>query len=115
MSRLEYLLQVEWPDLDVYLTPVTEHWAAMALAGPRARAVLEKVADIDVSDAALPYMAYRECRVAGVPARVFRISFSGERSYEICVPAGHGRAVWDAMMAAGQPEAWSRTAPTRWT
>ena len=104
MSRLEYLLQVEWPDLDVYLTSVTEHWAAMALAGPCSRAVLEKVADIDVSDAALPYMAYRECRLAGVPARVFRISFSGERAYAINVPAGHGRATWEAMMAAGQPE-----------
>lgn len=51
MSRLEYLLQVEWPDLDVYLTSVTDHWAAMALAGPRSRTVLERVADIDVSDA----------------------------------------------------------------
>ena len=104
MSRLEYLLQVEWPDLDVYLTSVTEHWAAMALAGPRSRAVLEKVADIDVSDAGLPYMAYRECRVAGVPARVFRISFSGERSYEINVPAGQGRAAWEALIGAGAPE-----------
>jgi sarcosine oxidase subunit alpha len=101
LSRLEYLLQVEWPDLDVYLTCVTEHWAAMALAGPRSRAVLEKVADIDVSDAGLPCMAYRACRVAGVEARVCRISFSGERSYEVYVPSGHGRAVWEALMDAG--------------
>ena len=103
MSRLEYLLQVEWPDLDVYLTCVTEHWAAMALAGPRSRAVLEKLADIDVSDAGLPSMALRACRVAGVPARVYRTSFCGERSYEINVPAGHGRAVWEALMDAGAP------------
>jgi sarcosine oxidase subunit alpha len=103
MSRLEYLLQVEWPDLDVYLACVTEHWAAMALAGPRSRAVLEKLADIDVSDAGLPSMALRACRVAGVPARVYRTSFCGERSYEINVPAGHGRAVWEALMDAGAP------------
>jgi sarcosine oxidase subunit alpha len=102
MSQLEYLLQVEWPQLDVYLTSVTEHWAAMALAGPKARTVLARVADIDVGDEALPFMAFRECRIAGVPARVFRISFSGELSYEINVPAGHGAAVWEAVFAAGQ-------------
>ncbi len=101
MAQLEYLLQVEWPQLDVYLTSVTEHWAAMALAGPRARAVLSRVADIDVGDAALPYMAWRECRIAGVDARVFRISFSGELSYEINVPANHGQPVWEALVAAG--------------
>ena len=101
MSQLEFLLQVEWPELDVYLTSVTEHWAAMALAGPNARRVLAKVADIDVEDTSLPYMTWRECRIAGVPARVFRISFSGELSYEINVPADHGEAVWAAVMAAG--------------
>jgi len=105
MSRLEYLLQVEWPDLEVYLTPVTDHWAAMVLAGPRSRTVLERVADIDVSDAGLPRMAYRACRISGVSARVFRIGFSGARSYEIHVPAGHGRAAWEALIAAGGPEA----------
>ena len=73
----------------------------MALAGPRAREVLARVADVDVGDAALPYMGWRECRVVGVKARVFRISFSGELSYEINVPAGHGRTVWEALLAAG--------------
>ena len=103
MSHLEHLLQIVWPGLDIYLTSVTEHWAAMALAGPHARRVLERVADIDVSDAALPYMTYRECRIAGVPARVFRISFSGELSYEINVPADFGLPVWEALLAAGAP------------
>ncbi|MBC7780400.1 MAG: sarcosine oxidase subunit alpha, partial [Proteobacteria bacterium] len=104
MAHLEYLLQIEWPELEVYLTSVTEQWAAMALAGPKARAVLKKVAGIDVSDADLPYMTYAERLIAGVPARVFRISFSGELSYEINVPADYGQPVWQALIAAGRDD-----------
>ncbi|MDB5810058.1 MAG: sarcosine oxidase, alpha subunit [Betaproteobacteria bacterium] len=104
MSTLEYLLQVEWRDLNVYLTSVTEQWAAMALAGPQARRVLEAIAPgRDWSNAALPYMGYCAASIAGIPARVFRISFSGELSYEINVPADHARAMWEKLMAAGAP------------
>ena len=103
MSTLEYLLQVEWRELEVYLTSVTEQWAAMALAGPAARRVLEAIApDHDWSNAALPYMGYFATTIAGIPARVFRISFSGELSYEINVPADYGRAMWERLMAAGE-------------
>jgi len=76
----------------------------MALAGPRSRAVLARLADVEVSDAALPFMGVRDCRVAGIPARVFRISFSGELAYEINVPADWGRFVWEAAMSAGRAE-----------
>ena len=104
MSTLEYLVQVEWRDLEVYLTSVTEQWAAMALAGPDARRVLRAVApEQDWDDGALPYMGYRAVTIAGIPARVFRISFSGELSYEINVPADHGRAMWERLIAAGAP------------
>jgi sarcosine oxidase subunit alpha len=75
----------------------------MALAGPNSRAVLERVLeDGDVSDAALPYMGVCTARIAGAPARIFRISFSGERSYEINVPADYGHTVWKAIIEAGR-------------
>jgi heterotetrameric sarcosine oxidase alpha subunit len=103
MQHLEFLLQVVWPELRVHATSVTEHWAAMALAGPNSRAVLERVVeDSDVSDAALPYMGVSTGRIAGAPARLFRISFSGERSYEVNVPADYGRKVWEAILEAGR-------------
>jgi len=102
MSTLEYWLQVHWHDLDVRLTSVTEQWAAMALAGPESRQVLSAVTSTDVGDKALPYMGYRDMEIAGVPARVFRISFSGELAYEINVPADYGLATWKAVLAAGQ-------------
>jgi heterotetrameric sarcosine oxidase alpha subunit len=101
-QHLEFLLQVVWPKLRVQIGSVTEQWAAMALAGPLSRAVLERIASIDVGDAALPHMGVREGGVAGAPARIFRISFSGERAYEINVPADYGRLVWEAIMAAGR-------------
>ncbi|MGE0557598.1 MAG: sarcosine oxidase subunit alpha family protein [Burkholderiales bacterium] len=102
MSTLEYWLQVHWRDLDVRLTSVTDQWAAMALAGPGARQVLAAVTSNDVGNDTLPHMGYREMNIAGSPARVFRISFSGERAYEINVPADYGLTVWEALLAAGQ-------------
>ena len=99
---LERWHQTEWPELAVYFTSVTEHWTTAALVGPKSRAVLAKVCpDVDLSGAAFPFMAVREGVVAGVPARVFRISFSGELSFEVNVPAQHGQAVWDALIDAG--------------
>ena len=99
---LERWHQTEWPELAVYFTSVTDHWATAALVGPKSRTVLAKVCpDIDLSGEAFPFMALREGHVADLPARVFRISFSGELSFEVNVPAQHGRAVWDALIDAG--------------
>lgn len=104
MSAMEWYLQVVWPDLDVRVSSVTEQWAAMALAGPRARAVLQAAApDLDVSEESLPFMGVVTARIGGAPVRIFRISFSGEMSYEINTPADHGRDVWQNIMTAGQP------------
>jgi sarcosine oxidase subunit alpha len=103
VRQLEFLLQVVWPDLDVHLVQVTEDWAQVALAGPRSREVLARVTDLDVSDAALPFMAARACTLAGVPSRVFRISFSGELAYELAVPADYGPHLWQALLEAGRP------------
>ena len=99
---LELWRQTEWPDLDVYCTSVTDHWATAALVGPKSRDVLRKVCDdIDLARDAFRFMDVREGHVAGVPARVFRISFSGELSFEVNVPAHRGREVWDALIDAG--------------
>ena len=100
---LELWLQTEWPQLKVYLTSVTDHWATTALAGPRSRSVLEKLCtDIDLSGDAFKFMEWRRGRVAGVPARVYRISFSGELAYEVNVDACHGEHLWQAALEAGR-------------
>jgi sarcosine oxidase subunit alpha len=102
LTWLERWLQTEWPNLKVRLASVTDHWATFAVVGPKSRKVLQKVcSDIDFANAAFPFMWYREGTVAGVAARVMRISFSGELAYEVNVPANMGRAVWEALMAAG--------------
>ncbi len=104
MAWLERWLQTEWPDLKVYLTSVTDHWATMAVAGPQSRAVVSSLCpDIDFGREAFPFMSYREGTVAAVPARVFRISFSGELAYEVNVRADYAVHVWEALMAAGEP------------
>ncbi len=99
---LEEWLQTEWPDLRVHVANLTEQYAQIALAGPEARAVLTRVGtDIDLDGGAFRFLDWREGRVAGAPARVFRISYSGELSYEIATPAGWGLGLWEALAAAG--------------
>ena len=99
---LEFWRQTEWPELDVHLTSVTDHWATAAVVGPTSRDVLRKLCtDIDFDGDAFRFMDVREGHVADIPARVFRISFSGELSYEVNVPANHGRELWDALIEAG--------------
>jgi sarcosine oxidase, subunit alpha len=104
LDRFEEWLQTEWPDLRVYCTSVTEQWAVVAINGPRARAVVSATGtDVDVAREAFPFMTFRDGHVAGVPARLARVSFSGELAYELHVPAWHGLEVWEAVMAAGEP------------
>ena len=102
LAWLELWRQTEWPELKVYCTSVTDHWATATLAGPKSRQVLAKVcSDIDLAGAALPFMSVRRGTVAGVPARVFRISFNGELTFEVNVAAQHGQRLWEALMEAG--------------
>jgi glycine cleavage system aminomethyltransferase T len=105
MAHLEFCHQVHWPDLDLQMASVTEQWAQVAVAGPRSRALLQAVfgASFDLSDQAFPYMASGETRWGEVPARLFRLSFSGERAFEVAVPAGYGDALVRALMRAGAP------------
>ena len=99
---MEDYLQTEWPDLDVWLTSTTEQWAVIAVQGPNARKVLEPLVEgIDLAKEAMPHMSVRQGRIAGVPTRLFRVSFTGELGFEVNVPADYGRHVWEAIVAAG--------------
>ena len=96
MQHLEFCAQVLWPELDVQMVSVTEQWAQYAMAGPRARDVLQAIVDpsFDISNDAFPYLAAGEVTVCGgTPARLFRLSFSGELAYEVAVPARFGDAL----------------------
>lgn len=102
LDWLEEWLQTEWPELDVRCTSVTDQWATVAVVGPGSRDTLGGLApDLDVSNEAFPFMSFRDTTVAGLPARVCRISFSGELAYEVSVPAWYGLALWEAVMATG--------------
>jgi methylglutamate dehydrogenase subunit C len=105
LLHLEWHAETVWPDLDVTITGVVDHWAQFALAGKRARDVLTRVAEgVDLGNEAFPFMAVGEASFAGVPGKLFRISFSGELAYEIAVPSPFARHVWEALLAAGAPE-----------
>ena len=101
-AHMEEWLQTEWWDWKVYVANVTEQLAQVAVVGPNARKVLEKLGGMDVSREALGFMEWADGTLGGFDARVYRISFSGELSYEIAVPASQGRAFWDTLLEAGR-------------
>ncbi|RAG85790.1 ferredoxin [Streptacidiphilus pinicola] len=103
LDWMEEWLQTEWPELRVRCTSVTEQWTTVAVVGPRSREVLAALAPgLDVSNEAFPFMTVRHTELAnGVPARICRISFSGELAYEINVASWYGLAVWEAVLAYG--------------
>jgi sarcosine oxidase subunit alpha len=104
LEHLEFHLQSVCRDFDVVLSDVCDQWAQFAVAGPRAREVVAAVVgDLDLTNAAFPFMAAAAARIAGIPGRLFRISFSGELAYELAVPAGAARTAWEAVLAAGRP------------
>jgi methylglutamate dehydrogenase subunit C len=104
LEHLEFQLQANCPDLRVNLSDVTDQWAQFAIAGPLAREVLAAaLPQSDVSNAAIPFMAAAAVTLAGLPARLFRISFSGELAFELAVPARHALAAWTALLEAGEP------------
>lgn len=104
MQHIDFARQVLWPELDVQATSVTEQWATYSVAGPMARALLETLLpDLDLSNESIPYMGAREFRWCGHPARLFRLSFSGELAYEMAVPAEQGDRLVRALFEAGKP------------
>ncbi len=99
---LEEWLQTEWTQYKVFVTPVTEQWAQFAIAGPRAREVLAKLSpSFELSNDAFPHMSFVAGHLGEYPVRVYRISFSGELSYEVATPANFGQGLWNAIMDAG--------------
>ncbi|MBO6718699.1 MAG: sarcosine oxidase subunit alpha [Rhizobiaceae bacterium] len=103
LHHMEDYLQTEFPHLNVWLTSVSEQWAVIAVQGPKAREIVAPLVEgCDVSDEAMPHMSVRECRVAGAQARLFRMSFTGERGFEINVPADYGPAVMEAVWAEAE-------------
>ena len=102
MNWIEEWLQTEWPQLEVYATSVTEQWAVAALSGPAAARLLGELVELPLDDQSFPFMSVQETEVAGIPARIFRISFTGELSFEINVPARYALALWETLMEAGE-------------
>ena len=103
LAHMEDYLQTEWTDLKVFVTSTTEEWAVIALQGPKARETFAPlISDVDLSGEAFPHMAIRNGHVMGVPARIFRVSFTGELGYEINVPSDYARAVWEALCEHGR-------------
>jgi sarcosine oxidase subunit alpha len=101
-AHMEEWLQTEWWDWKVWTVNATEQFAQVAVVGPNARKLLEKLGGMDVSKEALAFMEWKDGTLGGFPVRAYRISFSGELSYEIAVPANLGRAFWDALIEAGK-------------
>ncbi|MET4898668.1 sarcosine oxidase subunit alpha family protein [Sphingomonadaceae bacterium jetA1] len=103
LNMMEDYLQTEWPDLNVWLTSTTEQWSVIAVQGPRAREVLAPLIEgLDVSAEAFPHMSIADARICGVPMRLMRVSFTGELGFEVNVPSGYGRMVWEAIWERGK-------------
>lgn len=103
LAWMEQWRQTEWPELQVYFTSLTDQWAVISIAGPKSRELLnECTSGLDTSNHDFPFMSFREAECAGVAARIFRVSFTGELSYEINVPANYALHVWEEVFRCGQ-------------
>lgn len=101
LEWLELYHQTEWPELEVYFNTVTDHWSTLTISGPNSRKLLAELTDYDLSNDNFAFMDWKQIKVAGVPARVFRISFTGELTFEINVQANYGMHVWEKLFEAG--------------
>ena len=103
LAWLESWLQTEWPELEVFLTSLTDHFSTIAVVGPNSRKVLEKVGcSIDLGKDGFPFMTVKEAELGGYPVQLFRVSFSGELAFEINIDSGYALAMWETVMAAGE-------------
>ena len=102
-QNLEMLLAIAWPELKVSLASVTDQYAGAAVAGPNSRALLKKALDdVDVSDAGLPFMGVKAGHIGAIEVLVARLSFSGERAYEVYCGSDYAVAVWERLLEAGK-------------
>ena len=103
LGKLEDYLQTEWPELDVYLTSVTDHYATVSVCGPNSKKIVSQIIpDLDFSDESFPHMSFKNSKIGNIKCRVMRISFTGEHSYEINVQANYGKSVWERCMEIGK-------------
>ncbi|MBP5979615.1 MAG: sarcosine oxidase subunit alpha family protein [Halomonas sp.] len=102
LEWLELWHQTEWPELQVYFNSVTDHWATMTVTGPDARKLLSELTDMDLDRENFKFMDWRDATVAEVPARIFRISFTGELAFEINVQANYAMHVWKKLFEHGK-------------
>ena len=103
LNMMEDYLQTEWPDLNVWLTSTTEQWSTVAVNGPNAAKLLAPLVEgVDLTEEAFPHMSCAECTVAGLPARLFRVSFTGEIGFEVNVPSPMAMQLWERLWQEGQ-------------
>lgn len=103
LAKLEDYLQTEWPELDVYLTSVTDHYATISVCGPNSKKIVSKVIpNLDLSEDNLPHMSFKNTTIDNIKCRVMRISFTGEQSYEINIQANYGMSLWEKIMESGK-------------
>jgi len=103
MGKLDDYLQTEWPELNVYLTSVTDHYATASVCGINSKKILNKlIPDLDLSDENFPHMSFKEAKIGEIKCRVMRISFTGEHSYEINIQANYGKSLWEQCMEVGK-------------
>ena len=103
LGKLEDYLQTEWPELDVYLSSVTDHYATASICGPNSKKILNKlIPDLDLSDESFPHMSFKNAKIDNIKCRIMRISFTGEHSYEINIQANYGEDLWKKCMEAGE-------------
>ena len=103
LGKLEDYLQTEWPELDVYLSSVTDHYATASICGPNSKKILNKlIPDLDLSDESFPHMSFKNAKIDNIKCRIMRISFTGEHTYEINIQANYGEDLWKKCMEAGE-------------
>ncbi len=103
LGKLEDYLQTEWPELDVYLTSVTDHFATVSICGPNSKKVVSKIIpNLDLTDKNFPHMSFKNTKIGNINCRIMRISFTGEHSYEINVQANYGKSLWEKCIEAGK-------------
>ena len=96
LSKLEDYLQTEWPELNVYLTTVTEQYSTMSICGPNSKKIIKKIIpSLNLSDESFPHMSFKNSKIDNVNCRIMRISFTGEHSYEINVQSNYAKDVWE--------------------
>ena len=86
----------------VTIHDITTEWACLALWGPKARLVLEKITQDNVSNEAFPYLHAATIRIGGADVWAQRVSYVGELGWELYVPPHWAVAVWDELLEAGK-------------